>query len=210
MRMISVSGAILVLGLVALMGCSDDSTCPTCPTCYTHMEWVTYDSFDDDTLNAGLWSVSNAYGGQVLETSGQLQVWGHTGGWTGLGDVKATKPSQLAWKFDLNQTYVEFGPGCQGWHIRAYDPDSNLTVEVANMCTASCTSPPNWGDVAGTYEIWHESGYLSVYRDGSFLRRVSDQGIGSFVMEFAADNAYGSGHHCHIFVDNVKAMRLAP
>jgi hypothetical protein len=59
------------------------------------------------------------------------------------------------------------------------------------------------GDVIGTYEIKHEQDSIAVYLDGSLLRRVHDNGIDSFVMDFRSDNMYGSGHHCHIFVDNV-------
>lgn len=83
------------------------------------------------------------------------------------------------------------------------DPTDNAVVEVLNECTAGCTNPPNMGDVIGTYEIKHEQDSIAVYLDGSLLRRVHDNGIVSFVMDFRSDNMYGSGHHCHIFVDNV-------
>lgn len=145
----------------------------------------------------------------MLEAAGQLQVWGHTDLWTGTGIVRAIEP-KLEWKFDLVETYHEEGPGCQGWHIRAIDPTSSAVVEVLNECSAGCTSPPNMGDVAGAYEIRHEQDSLAVYLDDSLLRRIHDNGIDLFVMEFRSDNMYGSGHHSHIFIDDMWGLELEP
>jgi len=68
------------------------------------------------------------------------------------------------------------------------------------------TSPSSFADTTGTYEIRLEQDSLAVYRDGSLLRRLNGKGIDSFIMEFIADNVYGSGNHCHIFIDNVSGL----
>lgn len=145
----------------------------------------------------------------MLEAAGQLQVWGHTDYWTGTGIVRAIEP-KLEWQFHLVEAYHEEGPGCQGWHIRAIDPATSAVVEVLNECSAGCASPPNMGDGVGTYQIRHEQDSLAVYLDGGLLRRLHDNGIGSFVMEFRADNMYGSGDHCHIFIDNIWGLESKP
>jgi hypothetical protein len=200
----------LVLVVVMLAGCSSDSDCPICPSkCYSPTEWVEYDNFDDNTFDDALWNSAIAYGGQVLETSGQLQVWGHTGSWTGYGGA-STRKARLAWRFDLADTYFEEGAGCQGWYIRAVDMVNDIGAEVLNRRTAGCASPPNWGDGVGSYEIRHEEDSLAVYRDGTLLRRVYDNGIEFFNMEFNANNVYGDGHHCHVFVDNVWGLEYKP
>lgn len=143
----------------------------------------------------------------MLEAAGQLQVWGHTESWTGTGIVRSIEP-RLAWRFELVETYHEDGPGCQGWHIRAMNPAGDTAVEFLNRCTVGCTTPPNWGDVPGSYEIVLEQDSLAVYRDGEILRRLYNNGLGLFVLEFRADNMYGSGHHCHIFMDDVWGQEL--
>ena len=61
-------------------------------------------------------------------------------------------------------------------------------------------------DVAGFYEIRHEQDSLAVYRDGSLLRRLHDNGIDSFILDFRSDNMYGSGDHSHIFIDNISGL----
>jgi hypothetical protein len=208
MKALSLIGVILVLGIMALAGCSEDAECPTCTKCPSQ-QWVAYDNFGDNTLDTELWSATVYYGGQVLETSGQLQLWGHTDLWTGAGIVRM-KESRLAWRFDLVETYFEEGPGCQGWHIRAIDPANGAAIEVLNECSAGCTTPPTWADTTGAYEIRNDGDSLAVYRDGSLLRRVYGNGINSFVMEFVADNVYGSGHHSHIFVDNFWGLEWKP
>lgn len=104
------------------------------------------------------------------------------------------------------ETYFEEGPGCQGWHISAIDATGNVAVEVLNRATAGCTNPPNMDDGPGAYEIKHEDDSLAVYKDGSLLRRVPDNGISYFFLQFIADNMYGSGHHSHIFIDNVRGL----
>jgi len=199
---------LMVLSLV-FVTCSDDSECPTCRTCPTSTQWVYYDNFDDNTINTDLWSTTIHYGGQVLETVGQLQVWGHTDYWTGAGIVRAIQP-KLAWRFDLVDTYFEEGGGCQGWHISAVDPVGGAGVEFLNRATADCTNPPNMSDTTGAYEIKHEGDSLAVYRDGSLLRRVYDHGISFFVIRFESNNVWGDGTHCRVFVDNVWGLEWTP
>lgn len=194
--------SLMVVGIV-FVTCSEDSECPTCPP--SQMQWVQYDNFNDDSLDTGLWYYVEDYGGQVLETAGQLQVWGHTDLWTGRGIARAIHP-KLGWKFDLVDAYFEDGPGCQGWHISARDTLSGAGVELLNRTTAGCSNPPNMGDSTGTYEIKHEDDSLAVYKDGSLLRRVPDNGMTYFVLQFISDNVYGSGDHCHIFIDNVQGL----
>lgn len=65
-------------------------------------------------------------------------------------------------------------------------------------------------DIAGSYEIKHEQDSLAIYLDSSLLRRVHDNGIDFFVLDFRSDNMYGSGHHSHIFVDNVWGLEWKP
>jgi len=199
---------LMVVSLV-FVTCSDDSECPTCPTCPTLTQWVYYDNFDNNTLNSDLWSTTIHYGGQVLETAGQLQVWGHTDYWTGAGIVIAIQP-KLAWRFDLVDTYFEEGAGCQGWHIAVRDSAGTTGVEVLNRATAGCTNPPDMGDATGRYEIRHEGDSLAVYGDDSLLRRVHDHGISSFVIRFESNNVWGDGAHCRVFIDNVWGLELAP
>jgi len=198
---------IPTLGFAALLGCSDESECPTCPPAPSLTQWVEYDNFDNNTLNADLWSTTIYYGGQVLEADSQLQVWGHTNLWTGAGIVRAIQP-KLAWRFDLVDTYFEEGAGCQGWHILAIDAVSGASVEVLNRTTAGCGNP--LGDSTGTYEIKHEGDSLAVYRDGTLLRRFDDQGISFFVIRFSTDNVYGDGRHCHVFIDNCWGLEWKP
>ena len=141
----------------------------------------------------------------MLEAAGQLQVWGHTNTWTGTGIVRSIE-RKFGWRFELVETYHEEGPGCQGWHIRAYDPSDGKTIEFLNQCTVGCTTPPNWGDVPGSYEVRLEEDSLAVYLNGEVLRKMYNDGLGPFVIDFRADNMYGSGHHCHIFVDDVRGL----
>lgn len=201
---------LFILGFAALAGCSDDPESPPCPTCPALTQWVEYDNFSDNALDAGLWNyIADCCGGQVLEAAEQLQVWGHTEGWTGSGIVRAIRP-KLAWRFDLVETYFEEGPGCQGWHIGAFDPAAEIYVEVLNTASAGCTNPPNMSDDTGSYEIKHDGDSIAVYLDGDLLRRVADNGIEFFVMQFISDNMYGSGHHSHIFIDNVWGLEWKP
>lgn len=165
--------------------------------------------FWDLTKSTELWETTISYGGQVLETAGQLQVWGHTVGWTGFARAR-TRESRLAWRFTLVEEYFEQGSGCQGWYIQAADPATGASVVLLNHFTAGCTSSPNWSDIAGAYEIKPEQDSIAVYLNGTLLRRVYGNGIGSFVMQFSADNVYGDSHHCHIFIDNVWGLEYKP
>lgn len=194
---------VVVLSVVSLVfiNCSKDDECPVCPD--RSVAWVTYDAFDDNTLDDSLWSYSVAYGGQVLETSNQLQVWGNTNLWTGSGLIVAKQP-RLGWKFKLVDTYFEEGPGCQGWHVRAIDPTGNVSIEILNRLTVGCAA--NMGDSVGEYEVKHDHDSLAVYKDGSLLRRFYANGITYFTIRFYANNVYGSGHHCHIFIDDVQGL----
>jgi hypothetical protein len=165
--------------------------------------WTLYDDFEDNSLNAGLWKyIQDCCGGQVLEANGQLQVWGHTGGWTGTGIVQ-TLVRKPGWKFDLVDAFQQGGPGCQGWHIRAVDPADGTVIELLNNTSGGCTNPPNMGDSIGTYEIALRNNAIKVYKDGNYLREMSAQGKTDYVMDFRSDNMYGSGHHSHIFLENI-------
>lgn len=210
MKSCALVGILLALGVLAMSGCSEDSDCPVCPTCYAgdRLEWVLYDDFNDEAIDEDLWITTILYGGQVLEAAGRLQVWGHTGTWTGAGIIRTIESSNLAWRFDLVEQYFEEGPGCQGWHIVALNPGNTIRVEILNGVTAGCS--PSWDDEAGGYVVRNEVDSLSVYLDGTLLRRLPNGGIGAFKLEFIADNVYGSGHHSHIFVDNVERLELAP
>ena len=210
MRTYSLLVIVLVVGIAMLLGCSEDCDCPTCPVDYIFFEWSLYDDFDDNVIDGDLWGYSIAYGGQVLETSGQLQVWGHTSSWTGSGVAWTIEESHHGWRFDLVEAYFEEGPGCQGWHIRATNPARTVRVELLNGVTAGCTNPPNWGDTEGVYKIRHEGDSLAVYLDGGLLRRLYDNGLDVFKMEFYCDNVYGSGHHSHIFIDDVECLDIEP
>lgn len=204
--------AFLALVLCSCMlttaGCSDDEDCPTCPPAPDAVQAVVYDDFDDDALDNDLWGHSIAYGGRVLETSGQLQVWGHTDSWTGLGVAWTEQESYFGWRFVLTEEYFEDGPGCQGWHIRATDASRSVRVEFLNHVTAGCASTLAPGATAGTYMIRRESDSLAVYLDDILLRRLHDNGIGRFKIELVADNVYGSGDHCHIFIDDVERFEF--
>jgi hypothetical protein len=191
---------------MALAGCSEDSECPTCPTSALSGKWVAYDDFNDESIDAGLWGHSVSYGGQVLESAGQLQVWGHTDTWTGAGVAWTLEESLLGWKFELVDQYYDEGPSCQGWSIRATDSGRTVRIHLLNGVTAGCAT--HWSDVAGSYEIRREDDSLAVYLDGSLLRRLFDGGIGMFKMEFVADNVYGSGDHSHIFIDDVERFEM--
>lgn len=206
MKAFSLIGIIIVLGSLALAGCSEDCECPTCPTPGLSTKWVVYDDFDDNSIDAALWGHSVSYGGQVLETAGQLQVWGHTDAWTGAGVAWTIEESLLGWRFDLVDQYFEEGPSCQGWSISATNSGRTVRVYLLNGVTAGCAT--SWSDVAGNYEIRHEDDSLAVYLDGSLLRRLFDGGISTFKMEFSANNVYGSGHHSHIFIDDVECLDL--
>lgn len=197
---------VMILGLAALGGCSEDCECPTCPTPGLTAEWMAYDDFEDGSLNGNLWWYSIAFGGQVLETDGQLQVWGHTGGWTGVGQAGTMGESALGWRFELSEQYFEEGPGCQGWSIIATDPGATVRVTLLNRLTAGCGTA--WNDEAGSYQIRHEDDSLAVYLDGSLVRRLHDGGIGMIKLEFNANNAYGSGHYSHIFIDDVERLDM--
>ena len=204
MKALSLTRVILISGIVVLAACSEDTECPTCPKCDPCYTWVKYDNFDDNELDTELWIEWESYGGRVYETNGQLQVWGHDGAWTGRGTARAVEP-KLAWRFDLIEEYHEDGPGCQGWHIAAIDT-SGTAVEGLNHCNAGCTNPPNWGDGIGSYEVRIEGDSLAVYLNDNLLRRVFRNDVDFFVMQFSADNVYGSGHHCHIFIDGVWGL----
>jgi len=197
---------IIVLGSLAFSGCSEDSECPTCPTT-TGCGWETYDKFDDNSLDEALWGHSIAYGGQVLETASQLQLWGHTDEWTGSGNAWTIEESTLGWRFDLVEQYFEEGPGCQGWSVSATDSDRAVRVYLLNGVTAGCSTI--WNDVAGNYTIMHEADSLAVYLNGNILRRLHDTGISEFKLEFSANNVYGSGHHSHIFIDDVERLDIS-
>ena len=168
-----------------------------------------YDDFADNSLNTTLWHyIADCCGGQVLEQSGQLQVWGHTDRWTGTGIVR-TKESHASWTFDLVDEDQDGGPACQGWHIKALDLTDNTWVEVLNNVTPGCTNPPNMGDSVGAYEITLDKNTdtITVYKDDTILRNLPANGIGDFILDFRSDNMYGSGNHSHIFIDNVWYLR---
>lgn len=205
-------GFVLLLAVVSLLlvTCSDDKECPTCPPSPALTQWVEYDNFVDNTLDPNLWNyIADCCGGQVLEADSQLQVWGHTDNWTGSGIVRTIEP-KLAWRFHLVDTYFEEGPGCQGWHIQAIDPVAGIGVEVLNRASLGCTNPANMGDSTGTYEIRQEGDSLAVYKSSTLLRRVYDQGIDFFVLQFVSDNMYGTGNHSHIFVEDVWGLEWKP
>jgi hypothetical protein len=199
-------GGIIVLGSLTFAGCSEDSECPTCPTSIIYAVWDTYDNFDDNSINEALWGHSVSYGGQVLETVGQLQVWGHTGEWTGAGIAWTIEESTLGWRFDLVEQYFDEGPSCQGWSIRATDSDRTVRIHLLNGVTAGCAT--SWNDVVGSYTIKHEDDSLAVYLNGNILRRLHDGGISAFKLEFDANNVYGSGDHSRIFIDDVERLEL--
>lgn len=198
---ISISMVVVSVVSLIFIGCSDDDKCPVCPK--DGVTWVTYDNFNDNTLEDSLWSYSVAYGGQVLETSYHLEVWGHTDSWTGYGVVIARQP-KLGWKFNLLDTYFEEGPGCQGWTVTAIDTASNVSIGILNRLTEGCAG--NMGDGVGEYEVKLNNDSLAVYKDGALLRRFYANGITHFTIRFSANNVYGSGHHCHIFIDDVQGL----
>ncbi|MGD1047932.1 MAG: hypothetical protein ABR899_04180 [Candidatus Krumholzibacteriaceae bacterium] len=199
----------LLAAVAALAACSSNSDCPTCPKCKSPTLWAAYDSLNASSIDAALWYTEVSYGGRVLETAGELQVWGHTDLWTGYARAR-TKHTRLGWKFTLVEEAFQEGNGCQGWCIQAVDPANEASVVLLNHFTAGCTSPPNRSDIAGSYEIKPEQDSIAVYLNGTLLRRVYGNGIGPFVMQFSADNAYGDGSHCHVFIDNVWGLEYKP
>ena len=199
----------LLAAVAALAACSSNSDCPTCPKYKSPTLWAAYDSLNGSSIDAALWYTEVSNGGRVLETAGQLQVWGYTGGWTGYARARTREP-KLAWRFTLVEEYFEQGGGCQGWYIQAADPGSDDAVVLLNHRTTGCTNPPNWSDIAGAYEIKPEGDSIAVYLNGALLRRVYGNGIGCFVMQFSADNSYGDSHFCHVFIDNVWGLEYKP
>lgn len=194
--------AAVLISVVSLVfiSCSSDNNNPVRTSDVT---WRTYDNFDANVVNDSLWTPTITHGGQVLDTSGQLEVWGNTDTWTGSGNAISTKP-KLGWKFTLVDTYYEDGGGCQGWSVWAVDPTENVGIELLNRVTAGCTS--NLGDSAGVYEVTHEGDSLAVYKNGSLLRRFYSNGITYFMIRFYDTNVYGDGTHSHIIVDNVQGL----
>ncbi len=165
---------------------------------------ILYDDFEDNSINTALWYPYTAYGGQTMETNGQLQTWGHTGGWTGLGTVETVLLKQ-GWKFELAEAYQNGGPGCQGWHIRAINSADGNNIEILNNVTSGCTNPPNFGDTAGTYivHVDTDADLINIYKNDIFLRSLSAQGSTEFKIHFRCDNVYGSGNYSHLFLENM-------
>ena len=55
MRTFRLVQVMFAAGIVALAACSEDSECPTCPDPQHLVQWVDYDDFDDNVLDAELW-----------------------------------------------------------------------------------------------------------------------------------------------------------
>jgi len=163
---------------------------------------ILYDGFSDNSIDATLWFTEEAWGGQVLETDQQIQVWGHTGGWTGLGRARTLVQSAL-WTFDLVEAFQDGGPAGQGWHIYLYDSSDASRIEVANNVSAG--GVPNFNDSTGAYElrILAAQDQIEVLFNGSVRRTLSANGKTALALEFVSNNVYGSGNHSHVFVDNV-------
>ena len=131
----------LLAAVAALAACSSNSDCPTCPKYKSPTLWAAYDSLNGSSIDAALWYTEVSNGGRVLETAGQLQVWGYTGGWTGYARARTREP-KLAWRFTLVEEYFAQGGGCQGWYIQAADP--GMMVEALRRALSVYASPERW------------------------------------------------------------------
>lgn len=208
-----------------------DSPVTAATTSPTPGTFGAYDDFNDLQINSALWAVSEQFYGRVTADdvfevaddalaplgSGALNVYGWSGGGTGLARASSLGDA-TEWVFTIaDETIGEFAGGTQGWYVHALDAETGARVAtVMNDVNFNRTYPPDsspntgdWDDGAGTYNVALVDGRFFVIRDGVFVRVVDAPAYTrtTFRLQFEANNVYGvSVSRAGIAVDDVRRV----